>query len=167
MTRLPKQFGKYRAIRVVGSGGMGVVYLAEDPIRAVRVAVKLVRPELASDPSYQERFRREIAVAFRVTGQHTARVLAADLDADEPYFVTEYVDGPTLAEHVRENGRVRGSGLRDLAIGVASGLMSIHAVGLVHRDLKPGNVLLSEGGPKLIDFGIAADPAASSLTATW
>ena len=82
MTRLPKQFGKYRAIRVVGSGGMGVVYLAEDPIRAVRVAVKLVRPELASDPSYQERFRREIAVAFRVTGQHTARVLAADLDAD-------------------------------------------------------------------------------------
>ena len=74
------------------------------------------------------------------------------------------MDGPTLAEHVRENGRVRGSGLPDLAIGVASGLMSIHAVGLVHRDLKPGNVLLSEGGPKLIDFGIAADPAASSLT---
>src|SRR5262249_27673836 len=143
---------------------MGVVYLAEDPQRRIPVAVKLIRPELASDSSYQERFRREIGVAFRVTGPHTARVLAADLDADDPYFVTEYVDGPTLTERVRKQGAMTGLELRDLALGIASGLMSIHAVGLVHRDLKPANVLLSDGGPKLIDFGIAADPSASSLT---
>src|SRR5437016_4361126 len=115
---------------------MGVVYLAEDPQRGLPVAVKLIRPELASDSSYQERFRREIGAAFRVTGPHTARVLAADLDADEPYFVTEYVDGPTLAERVRKQGPMVGPELRELAIGVASGLMSLHAFGLVHRDLK-------------------------------
>jgi serine/threonine protein kinase len=143
---------------------MGVVYLAQDPRRALPVAVKLVRPELASDSNYQERFRREIGMAFRVAGPYTARVLAADLDADEPYFVTEYVDGPTLTERVREHGSIAGSELRDFAIGMASGLISIHSVGLVHRDLKPGNVLLTEGGPKLIDFGIAADPTAFSLT---
>src|SRR5262249_54837241 len=99
---------------------MGVVYLAEDPQRRLPVAVKVVRPELASDSSYQERFRREIGVAFRVTGPHTAQVLAADLDADDPHFVTEYVDGPTLAEHVRVQGPMTGPALRDFATGTAS-----------------------------------------------
>ncbi|MBM2615064.1 serine/threonine protein kinase [Actinoplanes sp. LDG1-06] len=134
---------------------MGSVYLAESPTGA-RVAVKVVRPELACDDAFRARFRGEVRQVRRVPPFCTAEVLDAAADHDPPYLVVEYIDGPSLAEVIRENGPLTGSRLHGLAIGVTTALAAIHDAGIVHRDLKPGNVLLSPvGGPKVIDFGVA------------
>src|SRR6266545_3882638 len=133
---------------------MGVVYLGQARDRRL-VAVKVVRADRTSDPESSTRFRREVRAASGVAGFCTARVLDADLDAPQPYYVTEYVQGPTLQEAVEDGGPLTGSRLEAFAVGVAEALEAIHAAGVVHRDLKPSNVLLSREGPKVIDFGIA------------
>ncbi len=144
---------------------MGVVYLGQARDRRL-VAVKVVRADRTSDPDSAARFRREVRAASGVAGFCTARVLDADLDAPQPYYVTEYVQGPTLQEAVEDGGPLTGPRLEAFAVGVAEALEAVHAAGVVHRDLKPSNVLLSREGPKVIDFGIARTVDATTLTQT-
>jgi serine/threonine protein kinase len=150
----PRALGAYRLVGRIGRGGMGTVYLAESSA-GERAAVKVINPDLAHDPSFRDRFRREVESARRVRRFCTAPVLDANLHGDPLYIVTEYVNGPTLHEFVRDSGPMRGATLDHLAVGVATALTAIHGAGVVHRDLKPANVLLSSLGPRVIDFGIA------------
>src|SRR6266496_4023922 len=161
----PTQLGPYAILSRIGGGGMGVVYLGQAPDHRL-VAVKVVRADRAREPELVARFRREVRAASGVAGFCTARVLDADLDARPPYYVTEYVQGPTLQEAVEDGGPLTGSGLEAFAVGIAEALEAIHAAGVVHRDLKPSNVLLSREGPKVIDFGIARTVDATTLTQT-
>ena len=150
----PVRLGDYRLLGRLGRGGMGIVYLGQGHDGA-RVAVKVISPELADDPRFRERFRREVNAAGRVQRFCTAAVLGAELENPPLYVVTQYVPGPTLEQAVRDNGPLRDADLEGLAVGMATALSAIHAAGLVHRDLKPSNVLLSPLGPRVIDFGIA------------
>ncbi|MGW0806866.1 protein kinase domain-containing protein [Nonomuraea sp. NPDC002799] len=149
----PRQVTGYRIVGRLGEGGQGVVYLGESPDRT-RVAVKMLGAGL-DDPGARERFRQEIGYARRVKEFCTAQVLASGELGGMPYVVSEYVDGPSLAEVIRERGTLREAELRRLAIGTLTALAAIHQAGVVHRDFKPGNVLLSRDGPRVIDFGIS------------
>ncbi len=162
---LPRKIGPYRLIDKIGEGGMGVVYLGMDPDRR-RVAVKVLGPAVASDPNARQRLAREVETMRRVRNRHVAEVIDANLTGDSPYVVTRYVPGRTLDETVREIGPLRGTALDRLAEGLAEALTAIHAAGVVHRDLKPGNVMLDDGQPVVIDFGIAHVPDATRLTQT-
>ncbi|MFF5474867.1 serine/threonine-protein kinase [Streptomyces achromogenes] len=151
---LPEYAGHYRLESCLGSGGMGVVHLARST-SGMKLAVKVVHAEFARDPEFRGRFRQEVAAARRVSGAFTAPVVDADPEADRPWMATLYIPGPTLSEHVKRNGPMAPEQLRRLMAGLAEALRDIHRVGVVHRDLKPGNVLLAEDGPKVIDFGIS------------
>ncbi|MGW1932907.1 serine/threonine-protein kinase, partial [Streptomyces sp. NPDC001919] len=144
---------------------MGTVYLARS--RGGRaVAVKVARPELAADPSFRARFRAEVAAARRVGGFHTAQVVDADPDAEAPWLATAYIPGPTLAALVTADGPMDEPRLRSLGAALAEALEAIHACGLVHRDLKPGNIVMAPDGPRVLDFGIARALESTRLTAT-
>jgi eukaryotic-like serine/threonine-protein kinase len=149
----PQHVGAYRLRRLLGTGGMGTVYLASGP-DGQPVAVKVMNDAFRDDPQFRERFAREVSAASRVASFCTAKVLHADPKASVPYLVIEYVPGSSLHEYVRRNGPLRGN-VEALAVGVAAALTAIHAVGLAHGDLKPRNVLLSPFGPKVVDFGVA------------
>jgi serine/threonine protein kinase len=144
---------------------MGIVYLASSPADDV-VALKLVRPELADDEEFRRRFKSEVALVRRVGGVCTAKVRDADVGADRPWVVTDFVAGPNLRDLVDRHGPVPPDQQRALALGLAEALVAIHGAGVVHRDLKPENVLCSPSGPKVIDFGIAraADTAVVTLS---
>ncbi|TDC61576.1 serine/threonine protein kinase, partial [Actinomadura sp. GC306] len=162
----PTRIGRYRIEAKVGEGGMGAVYLGRDP-GGRQVAVKVVRSALAGDRTFLARFHDEAANAQRVASFCTAQVLEHGDDLGLAYMVTEYIDGPSLLEHVTENGPLSPGMLHGVAVGVAAALVAIHSAGLVHRDLKPSNVLLSISGPRVIDFGIArALDVASAHTRT-
>ena len=150
----PRELDGYRIVRRLGHGGMGTVYLAEDPGGRL-VAVKLINAGLADDEPFRLRFAREVESARRVARFSTAAVIDARLEGDPLFIVSEYVPGPNLDEAIRADGPMRGGTLDSLAMGVAAALTAIHGSGVVHRDLKPSNVLLSPVGPKVIDFGIA------------
>ncbi|WP_397428664.1 serine/threonine-protein kinase [Pseudofrankia sp. BMG5.37] len=150
----PRMIGRYELLSRLGAGGMGAVYLALDS-SGRRVAIKVIRGELANDPEFRARFGDEVTAARRVAPFCTAEVLDADPDARQPYLVTEYIDGKRLDTVVEESGPLGKSTLQGVAIGVASALTAIHGAGIVHRDLKPSNVMLSYSGPRVIDFGIA------------
>jgi serine/threonine protein kinase len=167
----PSRIGRYRLTARLGSGGMGVVYLGEPEHGRHRpggglVAIKVLRPELADDPEFRQRFSREVSTLMRVRGVCTVRVIDADTDADRPYLVTEYAEGLSLAEYVDAHGPLGPEMLFGLAAGLAEALTAIHAAGVVHRDLKPSNVLLTPAGPKVIDFGIAHALDAVAFTET-
>ncbi|MDO0926410.1 serine/threonine-protein kinase [Streptomyces sp. TG1A-8] len=150
----PECAGQYRLEARLGSGGMGVVHLARST-SGLRLAVKVVHAEFARDPEFRGRFRQEVAAARRVSGAFTAPVVDADPEAERPWMATLFIPGPTLSEHVRDDGPMPSARLRRLMAGLAEALRDIHRVGVVHRDLKPSNVLLAEDGPKVIDFGIS------------
>jgi len=162
---LSGKIGPYRLHEKIGEGGMGMVYLASDTENRP-VAVKVLGPAVSSDPSARQRLYREVETMRRVHSRYVAEVLDADVGGSSPYIVTRYVPGRTLDETVRQDGPLRGRALEQLATGLASALAAIHAAGVVHRDLKPGNVMLSDGYPVVIDFGIAHIPDATRLTQT-
>ncbi|MFJ9968054.1 serine/threonine-protein kinase [Streptomyces avermitilis] len=160
-----ERIGPYAIERVLGEGGMGIVYLARS--RGGRpVAVKVARAELAQDPAFRERFRAEVTAARRVGGFHTAPVVDADPDAPLPWLATAYIPGLTLAEALGSQGPMDEAALRRLGAALAEALQAIHACGLVHRDLKPGNIVMAPDGPRVLDFGIARAVEDSRLTLT-
>ncbi|HSK55857.1 MAG TPA: serine/threonine-protein kinase [Jiangellales bacterium] len=164
-TAPPQLLGAYRLVEPIGEGGMGVVHLAYGGDGRL-VAVKILRPWLVGGRDGRARFEREVAALRRVRGPRVAEVLDADVTADPPYVVTRYVRGPSLDRVVADHGPLRGPALMRLAAGLAEALDTVHAVGVVHRDVKPGNVLIADGGPVLIDFGLAHALGDSRLTAT-
>ncbi|MFH8612709.1 protein kinase [Streptomyces sp. NPDC018029] len=159
----PRVVGSFRLHRRLGAGGMGVVYLGSDR-RGQRVALKVIRPDLAEDQEFRSRFAREVSAARRIRGGCTARLVAADLDADRPWFATQYVPGPSLHDKVAAEGPLSAADVAVVGSALAEGLVAVHEAGVVHRDLKPSNILLSPKGPRIIDFGIAWATGASTLT---
>ncbi|MEU9666713.1 serine/threonine-protein kinase [Streptomyces bobili] len=162
----PAEVGPYRLLGRLGSGGMGRVYLGRSA-GGRTVAVKIVHPHLALDEEFRARFRREVDAARRVGGAWTAPVLDADPTANVPWVATAYAAGPSLAAAVAGGGALPEHTVRVLGAGLAEALATVHGLGLVHRDVKPSNVLLTVDGPLLIDFGIArATDGTASLTST-
>ncbi|WP_433334553.1 WD40 repeat domain-containing serine/threonine protein kinase [Spirillospora sp. CA-294931] len=159
----PRQIGPYLLEARLGAGGMGQVFLGVSP-GARRVAVKVIRAEHAEDDRFRQRFAREVEAARRVGGFHTAQVVDADPDATPPWLVTAFIPGPSLQQVVADQGPLDPEAVRALAAGLAEGLAAIHACGLVHRDLKPGNVIMASDGPRIIDFGIARATDATVMT---
>ncbi|WP_146065952.1 serine/threonine-protein kinase, partial [Streptomyces sp. SM13] len=159
----PRTVGPYRALVRLGAGGMGVVYLARSAGGAL-AAVKVIRAEHAADPGFRARFRREAEAAARITGPWVVPVLGADTEAREPWLATAFVPGPSLAEVVGAGGPLPTTSVRALGSRLAAALVAVHEAGLIHRDVKPGNVLLALDGPRLIDFGIARHEGATALT---
>jgi len=150
----PRTIGPFRMTGRLGAGGMGVVYLGFGPDDSP-VAVKVPSPELAGDPRFRARFRREVDAVKMISSHSVATVVAADTDAESPWLATEYVQGATLLDAVTGRGPVAPRLAVAFAAGLADGLVAMHAVGVVHRDLKPANVVLAWDGPKIIDFGVA------------
>ena len=161
----PTTIGPYRLINRIGTGGMGVVYLVTGPDGS-QAALKLIRSELGDDPAFRARFRREVEAGQRVGRVCNAKYLDADLDAERPYLVTEYVPGGNLADFVAANGPLAGDQAVSLAVGLAEALVAMSSVGVIHRDLKPSNVLMGATGPKVVDFGIVHAADGTALTQT-
>ncbi|MFD9092129.1 protein kinase [Streptomyces collinus] len=160
-----ERIGGYLVERKLGEGGMGTVFLART--RGGRaVALKVAKAELAADPVFRERFRSEVEAARAVGGFHTASVVDADVDGDPLWLATAYIPGPTLAARLAAQGAMDEAQLRALAAALAEALESIHSCGLVHRDLKPGNIVMADDGPRVLDFGIARAVESTRLTAT-
>src|ERR1035437_8893277 len=160
----PTSIGPYRVVARLGSGGIGRVYLCTSR-GGRRLAVKVIRPELADDAHFRARFRSEVAIAQLVRSDVTAAVVDADTDSQTPWLATVFLEGPTLSAAV-EQSPLSEPELRRLAAALAEALQFIHGAGLVHRDLKPSNIILAPDGPKVIDFGIARAADATALTTT-
>ena len=161
----PRQVGPYRLRARLGAGGMGQVFLGYSPAGRP-VAVKIIHHELAADPVFRTRFRREVAAATSVSGAYTAPVTAAGPDDDPPWLATSFVPGPSLADAVAEGGPLPAASVWKLAAGLVEALQAVHACGLVHRDLKPANVMLALDGPRVIDFGISRALKSTQMTST-
>ncbi|AQT70580.1 protein kinase domain-containing protein [Streptomyces sp. fd1-xmd] len=157
--------GRYRLVGRLGQGGMGVVYLGRSQSGRA-VAVKVVRPELSTEPGFRRRFADEVAAARRVGGFHTAPVVDADPDGEPAWLVTAFVPGPTLQAVLARVGSLPPDTLTVLAAGLAEALEAIHRAGVIHRDLKPANIIVAEDGPRVIDFGIARALDGTALTQT-
>ncbi|MEU1674538.1 protein kinase [Streptomyces roseifaciens] len=150
----PTHVGPFRTVGVLGQGGMGQVLLGMAPDGRF-VAVKRVHADLAEDPGFRSRFRREVDASRRVSGAYTAPVVDADPDAPTPWLASLFLPGPSLSEALEAGGALPEEAVRLLAAGLAQALADIHRADLVHRDLKPSNVLLTEDGVRVVDFGIA------------
>ncbi|OLT15793.1 hypothetical protein BJF78_15445 [Pseudonocardia sp. CNS-139] len=150
----PATLGRYRIEGRLGAGPMGEVLLGVDEAER-RAAIRVVPAQLAAEPGFRERFRREVQVAATAPAWFVAPVLDADPDAEQPWVATAYVEGPPLHRFVAENGPLGAQGTVALAVRLAEGLAALHAAGLAHLDLKPSNVILAADGPRLVDFGMA------------
>lgn len=157
------EIGGYRVVGPVGRGGMGAVYRVRDGDGA-EVALKLLHPHLVDGPA-RERLGREVAALQRVRHPAVARVLDAELDSADAFVVTELVEGEDLAGYVAHHGPLAGAELADLAERLREALAAVHAAGVLHRDLTPGNVVVGADGPVLIDFGIAQAAEDARVTA--
>ncbi|MEW2358590.1 serine/threonine-protein kinase [Spirillospora sp. NPDC029432] len=163
----PRALGQFEVVGRLGAGGQGAVFLGKAP-NGEYVAVKLLHAQMAGDPAARARFGREVAAAQKVEPFCTARVLEADVQGDQPYVVSEFIDGPSLHDVVAHNGPLGAAELERLAIGTVTALAAIHEAGIVHRDFKPNNVMLASDGPRVVDFGIArtVNSQESAVTAT-
>lgn len=161
----PADVGGYRLTAVLGTGGMGKVYLSYTP-GGRPIALKVIRPEFSEDPEFRRRFKQEVQAAQRVQGLYTAPVIDFDTDGVHPWLATAYVPGPSLAHAVAQHGGLPLRSVLLLTVGVAEALSVIQGAGIVHRDLKPANVLLASDGPRVIDFGIARAADTTALTGT-
>ncbi|MBG0832258.1 serine/threonine protein kinase [Planomonospora sp. ID67723] len=155
--------GPYRLLSPLGAGGFGEVHLALDP-EGRTVAIKILHPHVAADEGALTRLAREVEAMRRVQGPHVAEILDASLTGSRPYLATRYVQGRPLAAVVSGDGPIRGDDLVRLARGLAEALAAVHSAGVIHRDLKPGNVILTDGEPVVIDFGIACMLDSASVT---
>jgi uncharacterized membrane protein YgcG len=153
----PRAIGRYRLLARLGAGGMAVVYFGRSPGRRA-AAVKVMHAELAADAVHRERFRREVTATRTVGG-----LLDADPDAAIPWLATEFLAAVSLRDAVRDHGPLPPDAARPLAAGIAEALAAIHRAGMVHRDVKPANVLLTADGPRIVDFGIAGEPSAGHV----
>jgi serine/threonine protein kinase len=173
----PASLGRYEVIGRLGAGGQGAVYLGRTPRGERRAgderefdycAIKLLHAQMSADSAARARFAREVSAAQKVAPFCTARILEYDLHGDQPYIVSEYINGPSLHDVVMQDGPRGAADLERLAIGTVTALAAIHESGIVHRDFKPNNVLLADDGPRVVDFGIARhfDTQESAVTAT-
>ena len=162
--RDPKAIGPYKLVGRLGAGGMGVVYIASKGSETV--ALKIIRDSIIDDPSQATRFIREIETLKSIDSPHVAKVLDTGTHHERPWFTTEFVNGPDLKSHVTDKGPMPEASWDALAKGLLDGIAAIHAAGVIHRDIKPANIILSESGPKIIDFGIAQVADATSVTST-
>ncbi len=159
--------GRYELDEIIGRGGMGVVHRARDRILDRTVAVKVLPALFAENPTLVERFEREARAAARLSHPNIVSVYDSGRDGTERYFVMEYVPGKSLAELLRERGRLEVGRAVEIATQIAHALAAAHAAGIVHRDIKPGNVMvLPTGEAKVLDFGIARATADVALTNT-
>ncbi|MFI0373413.1 serine/threonine-protein kinase [Actinomadura sp. 1N219] len=172
----PRTVGRCRILARIGAGGMAMIYFGRSG-SGRPVAVKLMHAEFAREPEYRDRFRHEVAATRTVSGRYSPGVLDADPDAELPWLATQFLPSVSLREAVGLLGQLPPDLVFPLAAGVVEALASVHGAGIVHLDLKPANVLLTADGPRLIDFGIAADlppaatpagaPAAREPAGTW
>lgn len=158
-----QKIGPYRLRGLLGRGGMADVYLAEGDDNK-EVALKVLKPEHVEDERYVQRFEREMEILEHLDSPFAVGLLGADLEDQKPWIATEYVDGPNLREHLREHGSLSVDEIRSLGLCLLDGLEELHASGVFHRDLTPQNVLLSAGGPRIVDFGISHLRDASTIT---
>lgn len=160
----PSQIGPYQIINRLGSGGMGVVYLGTTGTRTA--AVKIVRDFLLEDPTSRTRLAREVDALKRVKSSFVAEIISSDIDSTPAWIATHYVDGPNLKTLVTNEGVLTESSWFEFAYGLISALAAVHKAGIIHRDVKPSNILMSASGPRLIDFGISFSKEATAITKT-
>ena len=160
----PDQIGPFEIIARLGAGGMGVVFLGTKGVD--RYAIKVVRSSYLDSPDLKSRFRREIETLRKLDSPNVARLVESGTEPDIAWHAVEFINGPNLREFVEANGPLTESAWWALAKQLQRALFDIHSVGIVHRDLKPSNIVMSESGMKVIDFGIAQDNEATSLTTT-
>ena len=159
--------GRYRVDHVLGSGGMALVYQARDEELDRPVAIKVLADNLAADEAFRKRFLREARLAAQLAHPNVVQVYDSGEADGRPYIVMEYVDGETLAELLSRRGRLPPAEAVELALQVCAGLEHAHRAGLVHRDIKPQNVLIRDDGTvKIVDFGIARSAQGTQLTET-
>ncbi|MFF8432210.1 serine/threonine-protein kinase [Streptomyces sp. NPDC016566] len=161
----PRRIGPYRVIGRLGTGGMGTVYAALDSSE-LQVAIKVIHPAQAADEEFRARFRREVRLSRRVTGPCLVPVHDADTDGPIPWLATPFVPGPTLDQYLAASGALDEAHLYALAAGTAAALAAVHGAGIIHRDVKPQNVILAPAGPRPLDFGIAHLMDGTSVTRT-
>ena len=160
MTATPTRLGKYQILKKIGQGGFGDVYLAEDTMLGSQVALKVLAPVYMRDPTVVRRFQQEARAAARLRHPNIVRIYDLNEGDGMLYLAMDYLPGRTLAEVIREGGPLSLERVADLIAQVASALDYAHGRGLTHRDVKPGNVMVSdEGHATLMDFGLvkAAD----------
>ena len=160
-----QEIGGYKVLKALGAGGMASVYQAEAP-DGRQVALKFLHPQIAGDPNARKRLQREADAINRVSSSGVAKVFEVNTQGQTPYVAMELIKGVTIAQDVSEHGTWDLPDLIDLAQWLARILRELHSAGVVHRDVKPANIMISKQGPVLIDFGISQTPGAERLTAT-